>query len=99
MINKKKSCLNIHSTCSNFLSYYYGNSNSFSLFHIQMMEKFYKYFPIYIDSMSHINWNSYLELLQLGREECYFYYSILVFCGDDLLEMRKLINSNIYSRI
>ena len=92
-------CINIHRSCSKFLSYYYGNSNFYSLFYILMMERFYLYFPIYLKQMDKIKWDSYLELLKLKREECYFYYHILLFCGDDLLELRKMINSNIFFRI
>ncbi len=71
----------------------------FSLHHIIMMRKLYLYFPMYLDSMSKINWNSYLELLMLKKKECYFYYNLLLFCGDDSLELKKLIHSNLYCRI
>lgn len=93
------SCENIHKSCSQFFSYYYGNSNRFSLFYIQMMEKFYSYFPIYINCMDKIRWRSYLELLKLEREECYFYYQLLLFCGDNYKELKNLIQSNLFVRI
>ena len=96
---KKYSCFNIHITCSNYLSYYYGNSHRFSLFHIQMMEKLYSYFPIFSERMREIRWDSYLELLSLKPKECYFYYHILLFCGDDFDELKQLIRTNLYSRI
>lgn len=96
---KKKSCMRVYQTCSLFFSYYYGNSSQFSLFSIQMMEKFYTYFPIFFQQMNQISWKSYLEILSLPREECYFYYHLLLFCGDDLLELRKNILTNLYSRI
>ncbi len=93
------SCMNVHISCSKYLSYYYGNSYFYSLFYIRMMEKLYLYFPIYLDQMSLIKWDSYLELLKLNRKECYFYYHILLFCGDDLNELKKMIYSNLYLRI
>ena len=96
---KTFSCENIHRSCSNFLSYYYGNSSRFSLIHIVMMRRLYLYFPIFIPCMCQIQWNSYLELLKLNREECYFYYKILLFCGDDIQELKQLIYSNYYLRI
>ena len=99
LIEKEKTCFNIHQVCSNFLSYYYGNSSFYSLFYIQMMKKLYCYFPIYMDPMNRIDWSSYLELLKLPYKECYFYYGILLFCGDDLGELKQLIHSNIYLRI
>ena len=99
MIEKKDNCVNVHNLCSNFLSYYYGNSHTYSLFHIQMMEKFYSYFPIFLDSMKKICWKSYLELLKLNPKECYFYYGILLFCGDNYQEIKNLIDSCLYSRI
>ena len=92
MIEKKDNCNNVHNLCSNFLSYYYGNSHTYSLFHIQMMERLYSYFPIYC-------WNSYIELLKLNPKECYFYFGILLFCGDNYNEIKNLIDSNLFSRI
>lgn len=96
---KKQSCLNVQQSCSQFLSYYYGNSSYYSLSQIHTMKKLYLYFPIYIACMSQIGWSSYLELLKLPPKECYFYYMILLFCGDDLWELKRLIHSNIYIRI
>lgn len=96
---KENSCFNIHQLCSNYLSYYYGNSAFFSLFHIQMMKRLYLFFPIYIDSMNKIQWKSYLILLSLPIKECHFYYSLLLFCGDNLYELNRLIQSNLYLRI
>ena len=97
--NKKDVCRNIHLSCSSFLSYYYGNSFFFSLYYIRMMEKLYFYFPIFLDCMRKIHWNSYLQLLSLCKKECYFYYQILLFCGDDSFELEKLIQSKLYFRI
>ena len=91
--------MNTHQLCSKFLSYYYGDSSYYSLFQIQSMKKLYIYFPIFLDCMNLIGWNSYLELLKLSIQECYFYYSLLLFCGDDLLGLRQLIKSNLYIRI
>ena len=99
MDKKGCTCSNIHQVCSNFLSYYYGNSSYFSLFHIQMMKKLYDYFPIFLDKMNLIEWSSYIEILKLSQKECYFYYKLLLFCGDDLVELKKLIQSNLFLRV
>ncbi|MBP5679121.1 MAG: hypothetical protein J6X28_04765 [Bacilli bacterium] len=96
---KEGSCSNIQRACSCFLSYYYGNSYQFSLLHIHMMKKLYSYFPVFLDPMQYIHWNSYLELLKLDPEECYFYYHILLFCGDNYDELKNLIQNKIYLRI
>ncbi|MBR3211369.1 MAG: hypothetical protein IKF71_05495 [Bacilli bacterium] len=96
---KESSCGNIHQVCSNYLSYYYGNSFCYSLSQIRKMKQFYLYFPIFIECMNQIRWSSYLELLKLPSKECYFYYSLLLFCGDDLLELKRLIYSDLYMRI
>lgn len=90
---------NGHFSCSSFLSYYFGNSFMFSLHHIIMMQRLYLYFPIYLESMNRINWASYLELLMLKRKECYFYYNLLLFCGDNSVELKNLIKSDLYCRI
>lgn len=99
MFNKRNSCLNIHLKCSDFLSYYFGNSVNYSLVNINLMRKLYIYFPIYLNCMNKINWESYLEMLRLEKKECYFYYNILLFCGDDSEELRNLINSKVFQRI
>ena len=38
-------------------------------------------------------------MLKLGRYECYFYYNLLLFCGDDYDELKNLIDNRIYDRI
>ena len=85
--------------CSKYLSYYYGNSYRYSLSNIHRIRKFYSYFPIYFESMSSISWDSYLLLLDLCPRECYFYFHILCFCGDDFAELKRIVQSDIYNRI
>lgn len=97
--NNKDACQNSSSKCSNYLSYYFGDSYKYSLDKINLMKRLYLYFPMYLDCMNNINWNSYLELLKLSKKECYFYYNISLFCGDDYDELKNLIQSNVYSRI
>lgn len=38
-------------------------------------------------------------MLKLGKKECYFYYNLLLFCGDDYDGLKNLIDNNIYERI
>lgn len=99
LFDGKDSCRNIHIKCSDYLSYYYGDSINYSLNNINLMSKLYLYFPIYLNCMNKIRWRSYLEMLKLGRYECYFYYNLLLFCGDDYDELKNLIDNRIYDRI
>ena len=92
-------CLNITSKCSLFLSYYYGNSFLFSNENIFLFKKLYLYFPVYIDKMNSLKWDFYRELLQLKRNECYFYYRIVLFCNSELIDIKSMINNDIYYRI
>lgn len=99
LYNKKYSCNNIVEKTSCFLSYYYGNSNIFSLENINYMRRFYLLFPIYNKYIEKIDWNCYRRLLVLNRDECYFYYGITIFCCSTLKELDTLINSGVYLRI
>lgn len=93
-------CENIVFKCSSFLSYYFGNSTVFSMENIIFMRKFYLYFPIYIDKMNNLEWDSYLMLMKIkNRNICYFYYNLSMFCNFDSCQLKNIISSDIYSRI
>lgn len=99
LFDKKSKCLNIVEKTSCFLSYYYGDSNIFSLENINIMKKFYLYFPIYNKYIESIDWSYYIKLLKLNKKECYFYYKIVLFCNCDISELELLIKNNIFLRI
>ena len=99
LFDKKSKCLNIVEKTSCFLSYYYGDSNIFSLENINMMKKFYLYFPIYNKYIEKIDWLHYIKILKLSKKECYFYYKLVLFCNCDISELEILINNNVFLRI
>ncbi len=99
IFDKNNKCLNITIKCSEFLSYYYGNSSLFSLKNMKYIKKIYLYFPIYDYHMEYIDWNCYKVLLNLNKCECYFYYYIVLFCNSNLFELTDMINNQIYFRI
>lgn len=64
------------------------------------MRKFYLYFPIYLDRMVELSWDSYVELMKLNNKKiCYFYYNLAIFCKFEKEEIRNAIDSQIYYRI
>lgn len=100
LVEKKYSCNNIVLKSSNFLSYYYGSSTMFSYENVIFMRKFYLYFPIFLESMNQLEWDSYLELMKLkNRNMCYFYYRVALFCGFCCRDLKCVIDSNIFCRI
>lgn len=99
-VEKSYCCDNIISKCSRYLSYYFGNSTMFSCGNIIFMRKFYRYFPIFLDEMNKLSWDSYLELLKLKNQKaCYFYFNLSLFCNYDFEDLKLLIDSNLYFRI
>ena len=99
MFDNKKSCSNIIEKSSSFLSYYYGNSNLFSLDNMHIIRKLYLYFPIFNNYLETLNWDYYKVLLKLDKKECYFYYYIVLFCNSDLTDLYEMIENDYYLRI
>ena len=67
---------------------------------IIFMKKFYLYFPIFIDNMNDLDWDSYRELLKLNNKKvCYFYYYLSLFCNFKYTDLRSVIENKIYYRI
>lgn len=99
LFDKNNMCLNITEKISGFLSYYYGNSSTFSIENINLMKKFYLYFPIYSKYIERINWDCYRRLLILSKKECYFYYKIVLFCNSDKSDLESMIENSIFLRI
>ncbi len=99
-VEKKYMCENITKKCSSYLAYYFGNSSMFSYENIIFMKKFYLYFPIFIDNMNDLDWDSYRELLKLNNKKvCYFYFYLSLFCNFKYTDLRSVIENKIYYRI
>lgn len=99
-VEKRFLCENIVKRCSSYLAYYFGNSSMFSYENIIFMKKFYLYFPIFIDVMNDLDWNSYIELLSLNdKKMCYFYYNLSLFCKFNYDDLKRVIDNEIYFRI
>jgi hypothetical protein len=90
---------NIIKKCSEYLSYYFGDSYSFSYDKVLTMRKLFLYFPIYNHNLEKIDWNYYLELLKLNKDISYFYYRVCLFCELDFNSFKSMINTNMYYRI
>jgi len=100
LVEKRYCCNNVVLKSSNFLSYYFGNSKVFSYENVIFMRKFYLYFPIFLDSMYQLDWDSYLILMKLkNRNMCYFYYQLALFCDFCYYDLKCAIDSNIFYRI
>ena len=97
---KQKSYENVISKYSDLCSYYFGMSQTFSRENIHFMKKFYQYFPIYIPELNKLKWEHYVELLKIGdSKKRYFYLRIAIFCKGSVLELKDVINNNIYDAI
>jgi len=64
------------------------------------MRKFYLYFPIFIEKMNDLDWESYLLLMKIKNKNiCYFYYNLSMFCNFNSLQLKNIIDSDIFFRI
>ena len=91
---------NIVLKMSNYLSYYYGMSSTFSIENINYMRKFYYCFPNYIENLNKLSFEHYKLLVNINEaEERYFYFWIALFCRSSVEELKSLILNNIYSCI
>ena len=100
VFQKQKDYENSFCAVSNFLSYYYGMSNTFTIFNIKMMRNFYCCFPIFICDMNRLHWEHYLQLVTIiDVEERYFYFRVAIFCRSNADELQSLIDRKIYNVI
>ncbi len=99
-VEKRFFCENIVSKCSSYLAYYYGNSTMFSYNSVLSMKKFYLYFPVFLDVMNKLEWESYLELIKFNDKSiCYFYYNLSLFCNFNYGNLKHAIDNKVYFRI
>lgn len=100
VFDKRDCCNNIIEKCSEYLSYYFGDSYSFSYNNLVCMRKFYLCFPVYLDKFENISWKYYLKLLDINNSSiAKFYLKVCLFCDMDYESLNSMINSNTYYRI
>lgn len=98
--NTRNICSNSVYKCSAFCTYRFGNSNSFSIFNIKMMQKFYCTFPIFNLKLNELTWDHYIELLKINDlSERYFYFGIALFCRSNISDLKLIIGNDIYNYI
>lgn len=93
-------CNNPCEYVSNYLSYYFGNSNKFNRENIKYMEKFFYYFPFYFEKFNILRWNQFKVLLNINNNYIRnFYLKVALFCNSNEEELKLLINNKIVYRI
>lgn len=93
---------NVHensvSKYSNFFSYRYGMSDTFSIRNIKYMKKFYSCFPIYIKELDKLSFEHYKLLVDVSDvTRRYFYFRVAMFCRSSVFELKHIISSDLYS--
>ena len=82
---------------SNYLSYYFGMSKTFSIGNISYMKKFYRCFPVYYKELEKLSFEHYKLLVDIsGLEERYFYFRVALFCRGNVEELEEIIREDIY---
>ena len=93
-------CHNIVERCSNFCSYYYGNSIQFSRENIHLMKRFYMNYPIYTSYLENFSWEQYQLFLKIkDKKERQFYYYLSHFFHSTYEETLSFIHNHYYERI
>lgn len=85
---------------SEFYSYKYGTSSTFTRENIHYMKRFYCKFPIFINVFTKLEWEHYVLLLRISdARELYFYFRVAIFCRSSVSDLNHIINNNFYNRI
>ena len=91
---------NITLKYSEFFSYYYGMSTTFSVSNINYMKKFYNCFPLYIEKLSDLSFEHYKLLVNINEfSKRYFYFRIAMFCRSSVEELDLMISNDLYEGI
>ena len=91
---------NIVSKYSEFYSYKYGMSRTFTRENIRYMKRFYCKFPIFINGLTKLEWEHYVLLLRISDvRELYFYFRVAIFCRSSVSDLNDIINNMFYKRI
>lgn len=95
---KRQKCYeNVALKYSNYLSYYYGMSNTFSIGNINYMRKFYCCFPNYYKALDKLSFEHYKLLVDINEvEERYFYFRVALFCRSTIEELDEIIREDTY---
>ena len=98
--NKQKLCENVILKYSNYLTYYYGMTNVFSVGNVNYMKKFYCCFPIYVKALNQLSFEHYKLLVDISVvNKRYFYFRVALFCRSSVEELSYLIYNDLYSYI
>lgn len=85
---------------SNYFSYRYGLSSTFSFHQIQKMRCFYLSFPKFIPALTYLSWNHYHHLVFIDDvDKKYFYFFISLFCFLLPSELELAISNQLYEQI
>ncbi len=91
---------NATSKYSCYFQYKYGMTECFSRENINLMKRLYLCFPIFNDRLLELDWEHYLELLNISdNRKRMFYYKIALFCHSSIYELKFSINNYFYERI
>ena len=85
---------------SNFCSYYFGNSEIFSIDNVHYMEKFYKAFPVFLNRFTELSFEHYKLIVDVSDlEKRYFYFWLAIFCRSSVSQLRSIISNDLYNFI
>ncbi|MBQ2639782.1 MAG: hypothetical protein IJF92_03370 [Bacilli bacterium] len=88
---------NIITNISNYYSYKYGLSSTYSFDNINNMKLFYICFPVYYNYINKLSWDYYLELIKIkNRNIRNFYFKVCIFCDLSIDELVYIKNINYY---
>lgn len=100
VFQKQESYVNVFLVVSNFLSYYYGMSNTYTRYNIKMMRNFYYCFPNFVSGMNVLHWEHYLRLVTISdAKERYFYFRVAIFCRSNVKDLQWMIDNKLYEVI
>lgn len=85
---------------SNFFSYCYGMSETFSVNNIHYMKRFYSCFPIYVEELNKLTFEHYKLLVNVyDAKTRYFYFRVALFCRSSVEELKGIILNDVYNCI
>lgn len=85
---------------SNYYSYRYGLSETFSIYNIQLMKCFYLCFPIFRKQLLELEWDHYILLFSISDfRKRMFYFHTCLFCKLTIFQLQMAIEQLLYERI
>ena len=97
---QQKLCINAVSKYSNYFSYYFGMSETFSICNVRYMKKFYCCFPIYMKELDNLSFEHYKLLVDINDiKKRYFYFRVALFCRSSVEELKYIVENDLYINI